>query len=142
MQTWINWIADWVAAHETLIAIMTLLSVVFFVASLVVIPWLIVQLPQNYFTSMDIEPYHPLGQHPAVRALLGIARNVIGLGLILLGIVLLALPGQGLLTIIVGIILTRFPGKRRFIYWLVSRRQVLDSMNWIRRRANKPEFEL
>jgi len=142
LQTWIGWAIDWVDAHETLLTVLTLVSVVVFVASLLIIPWLILQLPSDYFNSLDSEPYHPLERHPAVRTLVSISRNVIGLCLIGIGIVLLVLPGQGLLTIIVGIILTRFPGKRQLIYWLVARKSVHNSLNWIRRQADKPEFEL
>ena len=61
---------------------------------------------------------------------------------LLLGIMLLVLPGQGILTIIVGIILVDFPMKYRLERWLVSRKKVLKSMNWLRKRANKKPLKL
>jgi len=54
------------------------------------------------------------------------------------GIAMLVLPGQGVLTIVIGIMLLDFPGKYRFERSLAARRPVLRSINWLRRRANRP----
>ncbi len=53
--------------------------------------------------------------------------------LILLGIVLLVLPGQGVLTILLGIAVAEFPGKYRLERWVLSRRPVLRAVNGLRR---------
>ena len=39
-------------------------------------------------------------------------KNVFGLGALVLGVLMLFLPGQGLLMVLVGISLLDFPGKR------------------------------
>ena len=44
---------------------------------------------------------------------------------------------QGLLTILIGIMLTDFPGKYKLERWLVRKRPVLTSINWLRQRAGK-----
>jgi len=50
---------------------------------------------------------------------------------------MLVLPGQGLLTILFGIALLDFPGKYRLERRIVSYPKVLNSINWIRKKANK-----
>jgi hypothetical protein len=65
-----------------------------------------------------------------------VGKNVVGYMLIVLGITMLFMPGQGLLTVLLGIILIDFPGKYRFERWLVLRKHVLRSINWLRIRAN------
>ena len=57
------------------------------------------------------------------------------------GIAMLVLPGQGLLTIVVGIVLLNFPGKYRLERWLATRSPVWRSLNWLRRRAGRPELQ-
>jgi hypothetical protein len=65
-----------------------------------------------------------------------IARNVIGVVLVALGIVtsLPGVPGQGLLTIAIGVLLTDVPGKRRLARLIVCRAGMLERINRFRRR--------
>ena len=67
-------------------------------------------------------------------------KNSIGLILILCGILMLILPGQGVLTIITGLIFLDYPGKFKFERLLVRNKLILNSMNWIRRKLNKPDL--
>jgi hypothetical protein len=64
-------------------------------------------------------------------------KNVLGLLLIIAGLVMLLVPGQGLLTVVVGLVLTDFPGKFRLQRWIVSRKSVWRSIQWLRKRAGK-----
>ena len=73
-----------------------------------------------------------------MRAALLAFRNVIGIVLILAGIAMLVLPGQGVLTILAGLVLLHFPRKHEVMRWIVSRRAVLASANWVRHRAGRP----
>ncbi|HRD19060.1 MAG TPA: hypothetical protein PLB60_08410, partial [Candidatus Marinimicrobia bacterium] len=54
------------------------------------------------------------------------------------GFLLLFIPGQGILTILVGIILMNFPGKYRLERKLVQRPGVLQGINKIRKKFNRP----
>jgi uncharacterized membrane protein YbaN (DUF454 family) len=74
--------------------------------------------------------------NPVVRGVFIVVKNVVGYVFIVLGIAMLFLPGQGLLTFLLGIILIDFPGKYRFERWLILRKHVLRSINWLRRRSN------
>jgi hypothetical protein len=61
--------------------------------------------------------------------------------LVLLGLVMLVTPGQGILTLLSGLLLMNFPGKYRLEQWLVLRPGILRALNWLRRRRNQPAFD-
>ena len=68
-------------------------------------------------------------------------KNLLGLVLALVGILLMFLPGQGLLTLIIGLSIMNYPGKFALERWLVRRPRVLPALNWIRKRFDAPPFE-
>ena len=115
------------------------LSTIFFLLSLLGLSWLISIIPHNYFVDKKrvslIKMKNPLMWLPII-----IIKNSIGLVLILCGILMLILPGQGVLTIITGIIFLDYPGKFRFERSLVRNKLILNSMNWIRRKLDKPDL--
>lgn len=119
-------------------------SALMFIATLVGIPWVVARVRADYFTHSDPPAENWLGRYPAVRLLLRILKNVLGVALVLVGIVLSMplVPGQGLLTILLGVMLLDFPGKRRFEIWLARKPAVNRSINWIRRKSNKPPLEI
>ncbi|MEW6356236.1 MAG: PGPGW domain-containing protein [Planctomycetota bacterium] len=53
-----------------------------------------------------------------MRLLVKILRNILGVLLILLGLVMLVTPGQGILTIVLGFAIMDFPGKKRITSWI------------------------
>ena len=61
-------------------------------------------------------------------------RNLVALVLLLAGVAMLLLPGQGLLTIVLGIFIADFPGKRGVERRLVANRKVFDAINWVREK--------
>lgn len=73
------------------------------------------------------------------RVLLKIAKNALGVLLVLLGVVLSlpGVPGQGLLTILIGVILLDLPGKQRFERRLMTRPAVFTAVNGIRARFGR-----
>ncbi len=118
------------------------LSVVMFVGSLFLVPWLIVRLPPDYFLAERRPSRGWMALHPGVRVLLRVGRNIAAIVLILAGLAMLVLPGQGMLTILVGFMVSDFPGKYRVERWIVSRPSVLRVLNWIRVRAGHPPLIL
>ena len=112
-------------------------SLTLFVVSLAVIPWLVTKIPADYFHA-EYRRSKVTGVKPLpIQLLLGL-KNLLGFLLILLGLVMLVLPGQGILTIVIGLFLMNFPGKYKLERALVSRPKVLNSLNWIRAKAQKP----
>ena len=112
-------------------------SLVLFIVSIAVIPWLITKIPSDYFSNERHPSSYTKTRHPVVW-ILSVIKNISGCILIVLGVVMLALPGQGLLTILIGLFLTNFPGKYKLECKLVAMPRVLHSLNWIRAKASKP----
>ena len=79
---------------------LSLFSLLCFVASVVVASWAVRRLPADYLLH---EPERARGSQGPGLAL--IARNLAGAVLVLLGLVLIPLPGQGVLTILAGLAL-------------------------------------
>ena len=78
------------------------------------------------------------------RSLIASHRNVFGVFLILLGILLSlpGVPGQGVLTILLGLIMVDIPGKRPLEARIIKRPAVLSAINSLRAKYNKPPLEL
>ena len=55
---------------------------------------------------------------------------------------MLFIPGQGLLTILMGLALLDFPGKRAAELRLIRYAPVNKSIDWIRRKSNKPPLRI
>lgn len=110
-------------------------------ASLIFIPLAVVRIPPDYFAHSTRPPGLGIDRHPVVRAAHRLGKNALGLAFIVMGVAMLVLPGQGLLTILIGVLLLDFPGKYRFEKWLVSRPGLLRAINWLRRRARRPPLE-
>ena len=107
----------------------------------VAVPWIVLKLPKNAFSEVKRRPGW-LDQQPAViRLPIRIFKNVLALAFIVIGIVMLVLPGQGILAILLGVMLGDFPGKLRLQQWIVARPKVMNSLNWLRRKFRKPPLE-
>ena len=125
-----------VLTKEVLIGL-TIASVLFFVGTLIAIPFILVRLPAHYF-----DERHPRiwmkDHHPALR-LIGLAiKNAAGFVFLIIGIALLFLPGQGILTILIGVSLLDFPGKRAIERRIVGQETVLKAINALRAKYNRP----
>ncbi len=131
-------VRDWLDQNEALLWWLGAASVVTFLATLVIVPRLIVRLPADYFAHNRRRPPQWFERYGVLRVAVLVVKNVAGCLFILAGIPMLFLPGQGLLTMFVGLLLLNFPGKYRLERWLVTRSAVLRSMNWLRRRAGRP----
>jgi hypothetical protein len=122
-----------------------LIGVVIFVVSFIgttaLTVWFVVKLPVDYFVQQRQPRSDSRGSvsHWAQFLL----RNLLGLALIGLGIVLSlpGIPGQGLLTILLGIMLSDFPGKQRLERKIVSYPKVLEALNRLRQRFGKAPLQ-
>ncbi len=132
---------DWIRDNNDLLLAMGIVSVVFFVGTLILIPVLIVRIPTDYFAHERREHEKP-ERHPVLHTLWIIGKNTIGVALIAAGIAMLVLPGQGILTILVGIMVMDFPGKYALEKKLVSMSGVLKALNWIRQKRGRPPLRV
>jgi hypothetical protein len=127
----------WMSANKAAAMGFGALSVLMFLGTVALVPVLVARIPPDYFVHTH-RARDDAQRHPVVRHLLVAAKNLLGVVLVLAGVAMLVLPGQGLLTILVGVMLTDFPGKFRLERRLVSRPAILQSINWVRRRARQP----
>ena len=106
------------------------------VMTFILLPFMIVRLPEDYF----LESHRPQleSRFLIVRLILKALKNLLGLGFVILGILMLFVPGQGLLTIVVGLTIMNYPGKFKLERWLAMRPRVLPALNWLRRRYGYP----
>ena len=118
-----------------------LIAIVGFIATLVIIPIIVVALPDDYFVRSRRVKHNPQ-QISITRVVLVFAKNIFGAMLIIAGAMMLILPGQGLLTILLGLMLTNFPGKYALERKLVGMKSVSKSINWIRDKAGKNPMTL
>ena len=106
----------------------------------IAVPWIVVRLPKDAFSNYKRPGW--LDHLPAaVRLPLRLLKNLLALALVMAGIAMLVLPGQGILAILLGVMLGDFPGKLRLLQWILGRPKVMNSLNWIRRKFSKPPFE-
>lgn len=117
-------------------------SAVMFVGSLLLIPFLCVRMGDDYFMPHRDKDETLAGRHPVLRWTGLILKNLVGLVLLLAGIAMLVLPGQGLLTMVMGIMMMNLPGKRKLELRLIRLPGVLRVINHLRARAHRPPLEL
>lgn len=139
-----KWLADkWAALSWSEIGIGVGLFFLSFGLSFLAIGIVIVKVPENYFSSHyqhDFLPDSPF----LIRWGAVIIKNVVGVFLVLLGIVLSlpGIPGQGLLTILIGIVMLDIPGKRPFEARIIKRPAILAAVNRLRAKYEKPPLVL
>lgn len=107
------------------------------------IAFVMVKIPADYFSPAHSREFMPNSRRH-VRWGAIIAKNIFGLFLVLLGIVLSlpGVPGQGFLTILLGLIMLDIPGKRPLEARIIKRPAVLSAINNLRARYNKPPLIL
>jgi hypothetical protein len=136
----------------------TVVSIVYFI----VISYIITQMDSRYFIIQTnvVDNLNKKGDLPSknsskissqkaakklsinhsVNYVIKTAKIIIGVFLLLCGILMLVLPGQGLITMLIGLSLIPFPGKDKFEQNLLARKSVRSTLNWIRVKAKKEPF--
>ena len=114
-----------------------------FLINLAIVSVILVKLPADHFSkNRETKFWH--GPRPALNAAKVIGKNMLGVFLVVLGIVLSlpGVPGQGLLTILLGIMLLDFPGRDRLEQKLLSKPSIVNTINRLRGRFGKPPLVL
>lgn len=133
-------IREWLHVHQHLLQLLASCSLIMLAITLVAIPVVVMNLPEDYFAASQRRSTHrPLRFNPLYAGLV-IVKNLLGVVVILAGLALLMLPGQGVITILIGLALTNFPGKFAIERWIVRQPGVSTTLNWIRTKGGKPPF--
>jgi hypothetical protein len=143
------WLPDWAQAvaawmmEPIVLTVLASASVLLFVLSMVGLPVVLARMPTDFFSRPERRRLRlDERQRPFWFVVLRTLKNALGSVLLVLGLVMLVVPGQGLITIFVALFLLDFPGKRRLQRWIVSRPAVHRPVNAIRRRTGRPPLEL
>jgi hypothetical protein len=109
------------------------------VGGLALMSVLLVRLPAAYFADSYSRDFW-VDRHPVLRWAGLIAKNLLGLFVVAVGVVLAmpGVPGPGFLTILIGVSLVDFPGKRRLERRLIRLPRVLAAVNRHRERYDRP----
>jgi hypothetical protein len=130
--------AHWQVLKGALLAL-ALASVTCGVSAAIAV-WFIIQIPATYLKD-DTSAQSSI-QHPVLRWTAKVLKNALGIVLIVVGVVMLITPGQGVLTIAIGILLVDFPGKRKLVRTIFRRPRVRKTVNNLRARFSKPPLEI
>jgi len=118
-----------------------LFSAIMLGLALITVPIVVSRLPSDYFIRTHRSAWMKRSRLGWICWPVLVIKNLIGLGFLFFGILMLVLPGQGLLTILIAAMLLDYPGKYRLQRWVVRRKGVSNSINWMRRKAGRPPFE-
>ena len=111
-------------------------SSIIFIVSLLSIGWLVSLIPNDYFINRKESKFKL--NYPVAWIISAIIKNIFGYILILGGILMLILPGQGLLTIFIGLMLSNYPGKYSIEKKIIATPKILKSINWLRKKSDEP----
>ena len=116
------------------------LSFVIFIFSLLTIKWLVALIPSDYFIQKNNSKFR--SNYPIFWLVSIIIKNLIGYTLIIGGILMLVLPGQGLFTIFIGLMLSNYPGKFYIERKFIAIPSVLKTINWLRKKSKTPPIKI
>ena len=137
----INALILWFSNHPEVLIGLGASSILIFIISIFGISWFVAQIPEDYFLSSKRKPSKWKEHKPLLRMMVLFGKNIIGFSLIIGGLLMLVLPGQGLLTIVTGLLLINYPGKYKLEQKLVAMPSIFRALNWIRVKANKPPLK-
>jgi hypothetical protein len=103
-----------------------------FLGTLVAVPLFLMKVPDDYFSRPRL---------PSSLAL-AVARNALGAAVVLLGILMLVLPGQGVLTIVVGLGILELPLKHRVVARILRNAKVHGAIDKLRRKAGRGSLRI
>ena len=137
-------IISWSSMNSDLLFLLGSLSIFILIISVFMMVLIISFLPEDYFKSENRNLISSVqnSRYPLLKLLVLITKNFFGVLLLLSGILMLVLPGQGILTIITGLVFMDYPGKYKFERKLLRQKGVINSINWIRSRLGKPPLKV
>ena len=130
---------EWIS-KDTLLWVSTI-SGVGLIAMAIVTPWLIVRMPEDFFSNP--QRYDWLKRKPVmIRIPVRILKNLLAIALVVVGIVMFLTPASGLFPILLGVVLADVPGKAKLQRWILCRKTIRKSMNWLRRKFHRKPVQM
>jgi len=135
-------ILEWFKSHSTLLWVLSAISIIIFFATLAIIPYFVVRIPEDYLIRKRKKEECRFAKNPNIRLFYLILKNLLGIILFIVGLFMFAIPGQGVITMLIGIMLMNFPGKRTLATTIVRQPTIFRSINWTRAKALCPPLML
>ncbi len=123
-------------SHKEFILGFSFASILLFLLSILSLPIFVSFLPTRFFIQEK-----KMEMRGIFFWFFILGKNIFGWILIMLGILMLVLPGQGILTILLGLGLIDFPGKKKIERKILSNANIRQSLNWMRRKMRKDDFK-
>jgi len=136
----INFFNEFIVNNKIYIVWLGTFSLIIFIFSLLSLKWLVSFIPYDYFTNNS--PSKLKSEFFLIWIMLMIVKNIIGYILIVGGILMLVLPGQGLFTILIGLMLSNYPGKFYIEKRFIAIPSILKMINWLRKKTNTPKIKI
>ncbi len=95
------------------------------------IPWYLKNLPEDYFIQS-------VSQRPTRVAY--VFKNLVAVVFFVGGVLMLFLPGQGLLTLLAALCIGEYPGKSKLVSKITQSEKVRSGLDKFRRRVNAKPF--
>ena len=134
----LDFFLDIAKKYEEYVVLIVSVSALIFIVSLIFIPYLVSKIPHDYFTNPK---YHKLEIEHFGHLIAVVIRSILGFLLVLLGLIMLFTPGQGILAIIVGLVLMEFPGKKHLEHKIIENETTFKSLNWMRAKFKTPPLD-
>jgi hypothetical protein len=135
-------LADWMHEHGQALEWLGIASLVGLVATALLTPYIVKQIPEDYFARRKRSRRTRSDLRPASERLVILLKNAVGVLLLAAGSAMMLLPGPGVVTILLGVVLIDFPGKYKLERAIVKRPAVLDTLNAMRARAGAPPLRV
>jgi hypothetical protein len=136
----LNQVTQLISNYKNFILWLGTISFLIFIFSLFSIKWLVALIPIDYFINKSSSKFR--STYPVIWLISIIIKNILGYALIIGGILMLVLPGQGLFTIMIGLMLSNYPGKYFIERKFIAIPSVLKTINWLRKKSDKPPLEI
>ena len=134
---YLNFITNWLGNYSSILIGIGGLSILILIFSIIGLGWFISQIPEDYFIHEKRQADSWDKYSSTTRVVIAILKNAIGVVMLISGLLLLVLPGQGLLTMIIGLLLIDYPGKFKLEQKIISIPSVFRGLNWFRAKSKK-----
>lgn len=102
-------------------------------ASTIALPLVLIRIPTDYFVSA----HKNKRDRSPLRWLIWLLRNTLAIVLLTIGLIMLVLPGQGLVMILIALAVSTSHHKYSLERSIIRRKTVFKTVNWIRNRFHK-----
>ena len=133
---------EWFVDNRSLLIWLSFFSAIFFIVSLIALPWLVGLIPEDYFFNTTTDSQNANEDNFFYKLAMKIGKNALGLVLLAGGVLMLFLPGQGLLTIFMGAVLIDYPKKKLIERRLIKIGFILKCLNWVRIKGGQSSLRL